>query len=242
VDNGALAFERGDNLTFAGTISGTGTVTENGAGILTLTGANMFSGGVTIAAGEISIGQIDALGTGALTFSGNDTALEAQGDGVFDDALSVAAGVSATLGAVAGETLDLSCAGGFTENGGPGAALHFGSSVDTGTVELAMSGTISALANSGVSVDGGELLVGNSAAARYLQQLFALTVGSGAAAAKLDLNGLAVRAQNLRGRDRGRKRSDIRRGAGVRRRVVGIDRRQQLFRRNDDQLRRDHAG
>ena len=45
VDNGTLAFDRSDTVTFAGAISGTGSVNQIGAGSTTLTGANTYSGG-----------------------------------------------------------------------------------------------------------------------------------------------------------------------------------------------------
>ena len=52
-DNAALIFNQGANGTFAGVISGTGTLTKQGAGVLTLNGANTYSGGTTISAGAL---------------------------------------------------------------------------------------------------------------------------------------------------------------------------------------------
>ena len=51
VNNAALIFNRSDNLTYANVISGTGTLEQAGAGILTLTGANTYSGSTTIVTG-----------------------------------------------------------------------------------------------------------------------------------------------------------------------------------------------
>ncbi len=45
VDNGALVFNRSDAVTFAGVISGTGTLDKQGAGTLALTGVNTFTAG-----------------------------------------------------------------------------------------------------------------------------------------------------------------------------------------------------
>ena len=39
-DNGTLAFDRSDNVTFGSIISGSGGLSQLGAGTLTLTGAN----------------------------------------------------------------------------------------------------------------------------------------------------------------------------------------------------------
>ena len=71
VDNGALAFDRSDPVTFGGTISGTGAVNQIGTGSTTLTAANTYSGGTLLTAGELIAGNISALGTGALTVGAN---------------------------------------------------------------------------------------------------------------------------------------------------------------------------
>ena len=71
VDNGALAFDRSDPVSFGGTISGTGAVNQIGTGSTTLTAANTYSGGTLLAAGELIAGNISALGTGALTVGAN---------------------------------------------------------------------------------------------------------------------------------------------------------------------------
>jgi fibronectin-binding autotransporter adhesin len=57
VDNGALIFNRSNNLLFGGLISGSGTLTKLGAGILTLTGNNSYTGLTTISAGALQIGN-----------------------------------------------------------------------------------------------------------------------------------------------------------------------------------------
>ena len=51
VDNGALAFNRSDALTFGGIISGTGSVSPERHRHATLTGANTYTGGTTISGG-----------------------------------------------------------------------------------------------------------------------------------------------------------------------------------------------
>ncbi len=53
IDNGVFVFDRSDALTYAGNISGTGSLVKNGAGTLTLTGVNPYSGGTTINAGKL---------------------------------------------------------------------------------------------------------------------------------------------------------------------------------------------
>ncbi|MBV9550623.1 MAG: autotransporter-associated beta strand repeat-containing protein, partial [Alphaproteobacteria bacterium] len=56
-DNGALAFNRSDTITFAGIVSGTGSLAQAGTGATLLTGTNTYSGGTTISAGTLQIGN-----------------------------------------------------------------------------------------------------------------------------------------------------------------------------------------
>jgi autotransporter-associated beta strand protein len=64
VNNGALIFNRIDTITVPNVISGSGTLTQNGNGsFLMLSGANTFTGAVTVAQGTLQIGNSSALGT-----------------------------------------------------------------------------------------------------------------------------------------------------------------------------------
>jgi outer membrane autotransporter protein len=56
-NNGILAFNRADTLTFPGTISGSGSLIQAGAGTTILTGNNLYTGGTTIAAGTLQLGN-----------------------------------------------------------------------------------------------------------------------------------------------------------------------------------------
>jgi autotransporter-associated beta strand protein/T5SS/PEP-CTERM-associated repeat protein len=69
-NNGALNFNHADNLIFAATISGTGTVSKAGPGTLTLTAANSYGGGTTIAGGTLVATNSQSLGTGGITLNG----------------------------------------------------------------------------------------------------------------------------------------------------------------------------
>jgi len=65
VNNSSLSY------TISGSsISGTGSLSKSGSGTLTLGGANSFSGGVTLTAGPLTLGNANALGTGPLTLNG----------------------------------------------------------------------------------------------------------------------------------------------------------------------------
>ena len=54
-NNGALAFNRSDTFTFPGVISGTGSVSQIGAGTTVLTANNTYTGATTVAAGTLIV-------------------------------------------------------------------------------------------------------------------------------------------------------------------------------------------
>ncbi len=76
------------------------------------------------------------MGAGAITFTGTGV-LDFSVTGTLANTINVNTGVSATLGAQAGQTLTLN--GAFNYNGGAGTILHFGSATDAGTVVANMS-------------------------------------------------------------------------------------------------------
>ncbi|MEJ8850863.1 autotransporter-associated beta strand repeat-containing protein [Variovorax rhizosphaerae] len=55
VDNGALVYGRSDTRTYGGVISGTGTVTQAGNGILSLTGLNTYTGLTSVTGGVLAV-------------------------------------------------------------------------------------------------------------------------------------------------------------------------------------------
>ena len=72
-NNGNLVFNRSDAIVIVAPISGTGSLQQAGAGTLTLTGSNIYSGGTTISSGTVQIGNggtTGSLGTGTTTNNG----------------------------------------------------------------------------------------------------------------------------------------------------------------------------
>ncbi len=57
VNNGTLIFNRSNDLTFAGVISGTGSLVQAGTGTTVLTGNNTYTGVTTISQGTLQIGN-----------------------------------------------------------------------------------------------------------------------------------------------------------------------------------------
>ena len=70
IDNGALSFDRSNTLSFAGVISGSGSLAQIGSGTTILTGANTYGGGTTISAGTIEAATGAAFGSGKIALNG----------------------------------------------------------------------------------------------------------------------------------------------------------------------------
>jgi autotransporter-associated beta strand protein len=64
-----LSVSGASDTTFSGVMSGAGSLVKIGAAVFTLSGANTFSGGVTLSEGSIQAGDNAALGTGTVSFS-----------------------------------------------------------------------------------------------------------------------------------------------------------------------------
>lgn len=107
----SLTINGTSDTTISGILSGTGSLTKSGAGTLTLSGANTFTGGTTLSAGVLAIGNNSALGSGILAITGGS--IQASGG-------SRSFANAATLGANASVTgaNDLAFAGKLTQSGG----------------------------------------------------------------------------------------------------------------------------
>ncbi|WP_267929914.1 autotransporter-associated beta strand repeat-containing protein [Paraburkholderia sp. ZP32-5] len=146
-----LTFGDASDQIFAGTISDTGGggLIKQGAGIETLTGTNTYSGGTTLEAGGLIVGNDKALGTGALTVSGaatldSNTATELVNDIALNAALTVTGSHDLTLdGAMSGT-------GSLTKNGAATLTLNGhndysgGTQVSAGTLALGAHASLDA--------------------------------------------------------------------------------------------------
>ncbi len=165
-NNGSLIVDRSNNFTYAGVMSGTGSLTKVGIGALTLTGANNYSGGTTVSAGSL-IGDAASLqgnilnnaavsfnqatdgtyagvmsGTGSLTKVGNG-ALTLTGANTY------AGGTTVSAGSLIGDATSLQ--GNILNN----AAVSFNQATD-GTYAGVMSGTgsLTKVGNGALNITG----------------------------------------------------------------------------------------
>jgi autotransporter-associated beta strand protein len=67
------------NVTIASALAGTGPIIKSGAGTLTLSGSNTFSGGVVVNAGSLSVSATSNLSSGSITFDGSATVYSSNG-------------------------------------------------------------------------------------------------------------------------------------------------------------------
>ncbi|MDN3573158.1 autotransporter domain-containing protein, partial [Methylobacterium longum] len=143
---GTLAFNRADDLTYAGTISGTGDVTKLGTGTLTLTAAHGFAGPATLAVGGLSLTATASL-VAPMSTRPHTTLVNA---GTLAGGLTNA-GTALNGGLISGGVVNL---GGFTNCG-----TITGAVANTGT--LTTSGIlVGSLANAGQAANSGTVTGG----------------------------------------------------------------------------------
>ena len=158
---GATFDTNGNNVTLASALSGAGGLTKAGAGTLTLSAANTYSGGTSLNVGTLAVGNNAALGTGALTFA-DGTTLQAAINGL---SLSNAMTLAGT-GTVDTQANALTLSGILS---GSGSLTKIG----TGTLTLSGADTYSGA----TMVNAGTLAAG---ATNAFSSASAFTVGSGA--------------------------------------------------------------
>jgi fibronectin-binding autotransporter adhesin len=168
--------------TFAGVISGTGSVNHVGTGTLTLSGANSYSGGTTVSQGTLAAGAAGVFGTGAMNVASGAT-------------LDLA-GFNNSVGALTGAGTVALGAGTLTANTGAAGATFAGTLTGTGGFTMAGTGvqTLSGVNSytGATTVNSGTLRAGSTGALGA----GAVTVASGAT---LDLAGFATTLQTLNG-------------------------------------------
>ena len=151
LDNGSLVFNHADTLSFSPVVSGSGSLTQTGTGLLALLGSNTYSGGTIVSGGTLSVAAGVNLGSGDLAFSGaGNGTLEIAGDSPFNSAAAILLNSNGTIRQddTAGAVLS-------------GPISGSGSLLKTGAGELILSGSNSY--QGGTFVTAGTLAVTNYA-------------------------------------------------------------------------------
>ena len=149
-NNGTLVFNRGNTMIFSGDISGSGAVRQIGAGTTILTGTNSYSGGTTISAGVLQIGNGGTSGLIAGNVVNNATLAFSRSDAVtFSGAISGSGSVM-KLGT---DTLTLSGNNSYTGSttvAGGTLSISSDGNLGTGGTLALLNGTTLAFTQGGV--------------------------------------------------------------------------------------------
>ncbi|MCE9629647.1 MAG: autotransporter-associated beta strand repeat-containing protein [Planctomycetia bacterium] len=165
-NNAAVTFDQATSGTYSGAMTGSGSLTKIGDGVVTLSGNNSTSGGVAINAGSLALGSVNALGTtGTISFGGGALQYSASNTTDYSGRFSTEAnqqyridtnGRSVTLGS------NLTSFGGSLAKLGGGALTLSGSNsfsggiaIDAGTLALTSAGALGSTGT--ISFGGGTL-------------------------------------------------------------------------------------
>jgi autotransporter-associated beta strand protein len=165
LDNANVTFNQSTLGTYAGNISGSGSVTKTGSGEVILSGSNSYGGGTNINGGTLSIEGDGNLGTGVISF--NTGALK------FTDSFTIGEAITLTAGGGTMNTFgnDNTLSGSIT---GPGALTKIGAGILTLTssgngygITNVNGGAVSVfsednLGNGGLVFNGGTLITTGS--------------------------------------------------------------------------------
>ena len=173
-NNGTLIFNRSDDSTYSGIISGTGAVTKQGGGTLTLAGNNSYTGDTRTATGTLALGSVNALAGSMLDMNVSDA-------GVLS--FNVAGIQTYNVGGLKGSR-NLAIGGNTLAVGGNGESTTYAGSL-SGTGALAKSGTGTlTLSNqtsftNGLVAIAGRLIAGSTSSVNGFSTTGSLAVASG---------------------------------------------------------------
>ncbi|MBZ9817851.1 autotransporter-associated beta strand repeat-containing protein, partial [Mesorhizobium sp. CA7] len=123
VDNGTLAFDRSDAITFGGVISGTGGLNQIGAGTTILTAANSYGGQTNVNSGTLLVNGNQSGATGLTAVAGGATL---GGTGIIGGDVTMADGSTLSPGGSGNSAGALTINGNLTLSGGTSLAYNFG--------------------------------------------------------------------------------------------------------------------
>ncbi|MBE1526356.1 fibronectin-binding autotransporter adhesin [Sphingopyxis sp. OAS728] len=184
VNNGLLVFSRADTQTFAGLISGSGGVDQNGSGTTILTGSNSYSGTTSVSAGTLLVNGDQSAATGATNVGAGATL---GGTGIIGGNMFVNSGATLAPGAGAPGTLTIN--GNLALAAGATLGFEFGRANDVGGPlndvvnvggDLVLDGTLDVAVPTGGAFDIGLYRIINYAGALTDNGLVLGTMPAGA--------------------------------------------------------------
>lgn len=203
IDDGALVFNRSDAVTYSGIISGTGTVTQAGAGTLTLTSDSTYTGGTTISAGTLQLGAGGATGSVVGNITDNGTLVFNRSDD-----LTFAASIDGTGNVIKNALNTLTLTGSSTYTGpteiNAGRLLVNGSIASPVNVgvngTLGGTGSVGPIANAGVVAPGNSLgtLTGTGNFAQHASGVLDIELDDRGGVDALNLSGAATLGGRVR--------------------------------------------
>ncbi|MFM8497300.1 MAG: beta strand repeat-containing protein [Planctomycetia bacterium] len=161
-NNGSLVFNIGDSQTLFRPVAGTGSFTKAGAGNLTLSGTNAYSGGTVISSGTLAVAGPANIGTGTVSFTGASGLTVTGSSATFANDFD--------LGSVGGLVRlgtpinSLTTIDGVIRGGAADTVLYFeggGSGQNTGALRLNGINTLTGT----IQIQQGPLILGNASAA-----------------------------------------------------------------------------
>ncbi|MBV9906375.1 MAG: autotransporter-associated beta strand repeat-containing protein, partial [Hyphomicrobiales bacterium] len=189
-DAGTLTIDLNNNLTLTNAVSGAGVLRQMGTGVTSINTANTYTGGTTLAAGTLAIGNSAALGTGALTVTKGEL-LGTVSETLANNIVFSTAGSAVTFAAMPNTTLTLT--GALTLAGND--TIDIGASGQAGKI-IWESAPGNAETGDKLDVLGGVLAAGGSQLGAALSAIAATTVEAGAT---LDWAGNVGAVQGLNG-------------------------------------------
>ena len=174
VNTSALVFSRSDTATYNGAISGAGTVTQAGPGVLIFNGNHSYTGLTTVSAGTLQIGSGGASGSIV-----GDVAIASAGS-----ALVFARSDQVTYGGT------VSGAGMLAQQG-PGNLILTGTNTYSGGTQFS-GGTVTVASDSNLGAGGNLFFFGGTLRAAAPLNLSAALIGLNAPGGTIDTNGFNV--------------------------------------------------
>jgi fibronectin-binding autotransporter adhesin len=193
-DNGGLIYDHSNNLTESDLISGSGTLSQFGSGVLTIDRAESYSGGTFVTNGELSIDRSSAIGTGNLNLNGGEFLTTTTVS--LTNRLLMSGNV--TIAAATGTQLKFGSASGWSLDATAPSSVTFGDGTHNGTI-LFTTPAGSGITNTfhyAVDIHSGVLKAGDSSLGFLLDDASGVSIDTGAT---LNIAGFQNDVANLTG-------------------------------------------